>query len=129
MPRAWILLANPPIIVSTGEVFSAYNPDKVKAKPDTPRLLASIKRGDLSGICASMANSLESVTAGLYPVIGYLKELMLAHGALGALMSGSGPTVFGVFGEKKHAASAEAAVRESYKDTGVFVVRPFNVYS
>ncbi|MDR1706307.1 MAG: 4-(cytidine 5'-diphospho)-2-C-methyl-D-erythritol kinase [Clostridiales bacterium] len=126
MPKSWFLLARLPIVVSTADIFSAYNPDVVEIKHDTQRLLASIRRGDLPGLCASMANSLESVTAGIHPVIKELKELMLINGALGALMSGSGPTVFGVFDDKKRAASAEAAVCERFADADVFIVRPYN---
>ncbi|MDR2903890.1 MAG: 4-(cytidine 5'-diphospho)-2-C-methyl-D-erythritol kinase, partial [Clostridiales bacterium] len=71
-------------------------------------------RDDLPGICASFYNALESVTAADYPVIGALKERMLQKGALGALMSGSGPTVFGCFKTKAAAAEAFAAIKKDF---------------
>lgn len=127
MPKAWILLVKPAAIVSTAEVFKAFVPNDTVTRPDIDRLIECIAKGDLPGIGAHMANALESVTAKLHPVIGELKALMLSNGALGAVMSGSGPTVVGLFAGRQAVMTAQAAVRLRYPNfTDVISTQTYN---
>ncbi|MCL2702748.1 MAG: 4-(cytidine 5'-diphospho)-2-C-methyl-D-erythritol kinase [Defluviitaleaceae bacterium] len=128
IPRSWLVLAKPPFSVSTSEIFKSFNPSAAK-RPDIERLLYYIKKSDLRGICSQLANALESVTISIHPVINKIKELMLEHGALGAVMSGSGPTVFGVFSTHEHASRVKNVVNMAFPDIeALFLTRTFNVY-
>ena len=92
-PRA-VVLAKPPIGVATAHVYSQYRSETVRIHPDTEAVLAAVRRSDWQGIESSLVNVLESVTITENPQLAAMKELMLAAGATGSLMSGSGPTVF-----------------------------------
>lgn len=93
-----IVLAKPRIEVSTAWVFKNYDADEVKSGPDTDSLITSINNGDVKSVALKLGNVLESVTVKAYPVIENIKAELVEYGALGSLMSGSGPTVFGIFG-------------------------------
>jgi 4-diphosphocytidyl-2-C-methyl-D-erythritol kinase len=114
IPRAWLVLVNPGIPVSTAWVYGNVN-----LSLTTGHLIPYIPLfyGDLSEVAAILANDLERVTMEAHPVIARIKERLLAAGALGALMSGSGPTVFGLFDRQQAAEDACAALME----TGWFV--------
>ena len=114
MPTSHIVIVKPPVIVSTEDIFGAYNDDKVKHRPDTEKLIYSLEKGDLIGICDSMENVLETVTAKKHPVINKLKTCLKEQGALGAMMSGSGPSVFGIFEDYKTAESALNAIKDKH---------------
>lgn len=107
-PACTLLLAKPDIDVSTKYVYDNLRLDKLKRHPDIDGILQSIEDGDLAGLCGKLENVLESVTGEEYPVIGAIEETMKAEGALAAVMSGSGPTVFGIFREQE---AAEKAMR------------------
>lgn len=101
-----IVLAKPKIEVSTAWVFKNYIASEVKTRPDTDSLITSINEGDLKSTALKLGNVLESVTVKAYPVIENIKAELIEYGALGSLMSGSGPTVFGIFenfADAKHA--------------------------
>lgn len=93
-PPCWVVLVKPPINVSTADVFGRFRVDRIRRKPNTMQLLQSIEAGDFPGICESLGNVLEEVTIPMHPEVGQIKDSMLRLGADGALMSGSGPTVF-----------------------------------
>lgn len=120
-PACSLLLAKPDIDVSTRHVYESLRPDALKRHPDIDGMIRDIEKGDLNGLCGKMENVLESVTGAEYPIIGEIERLMLEEGALTALMSGSGPTVFGVFREEKVAGSAMRAIRERNLTEEVFV--------
>lgn len=92
-----ILIANPNIEVSTAYVYNNLKLDEIKEHPNTETLIKAIKEDDLETLSRNMMNLLESVTIERYPVIKDIKDKMIKNNALGSLMSGSGPTVFGVF--------------------------------
>lgn len=92
VPVVWLAVVNPNVHVSTGWVYQNLQLTTEKPEVKIPRFYGSVAR-----LCAILANDLESVTIPQYPVIGEIKEELLAAGAQGALMSGSGPTVFGLF--------------------------------
>lgn len=102
-PAAKVLIVKPPISVSTKMVYAELKPDNELEHPDIDGIISCIEQGDLSGMCGRLGNVLEDVTVRLYPVIDEIKQKMLENGAEGALMSGSGPTVFGLFREKETA--------------------------
>lgn len=113
MPSCPILIAKPGINVSTKFVYSNLKLDENTVHPDIDGMIDAIKRRDISGVCAKMGNVLESVTIREYPVIEEIKRQMMVSGAINAMMSGSGPTVFGVFGNRKNAGACADALRAS----------------
>lgn len=94
-PNCWIILAKPSIGVSTADVYGGLKMDRV-IHPNTREMIRAIKEKDYGLMCSSMGNALESVTLDLYPEVSLLKEQMIKFGADAVLMSGSGPTVFGL---------------------------------
>lgn len=97
LPPAGVVLVKPPFGVSTAEVYRRYDGLTEPCRPRCGNMLAAVRRADIGGVAAGLANALEPVTLGMYPGIAVIKEEITAAGALGVLMSGSGPTVFGIF--------------------------------
>lgn len=93
-PNCWVILAKPAISVSTASVYGAFNIENV-AHPNTTAMIDALAAKDYRKMCQTLENALESVTMSLYPEVHMLKEQMIKFGADAALMSGSGPTVFG----------------------------------
>lgn len=104
-----VLIAKPPIQVSTAHVYQQLDIPKLKKHPDIDGILAALRQNDIKAAAPLMENVLETVTAREYPVIETLKGIMMKNGALGALMSGSGPTVFGLFDSETAARAAKLA--------------------
>jgi len=126
VPHMHIVLVKPPIIVSTEEVFKEFNIEAMGKRPDTERIVHAIKNEDLQGICDGMANVLESVTARDFPIIDELKGFLIERGAMSAMMTGSGPTVFGIFRERDGALDAAKALKKAYPGFNeIFVTRPY----
>lgn len=113
MIKCPVLIAKPPISVSTKFVYENLNLNEVKEHPDIDGMVEAIARKDLDGVAKRLGNVLETVTEKEYPVIGHLKELMMEENALNALMSGSGPTVFGLFRNDKDAYNAKERIKSS----------------
>lgn len=97
VPKAWLLIAKPDVDVSTAFVYGNLKIDTVKIHPDIDAQLKAIEESDIYTLCEKMGNVLETVTIPAHPIIEQIKDDMKEAGALNALMSGSGPTVFGVF--------------------------------
>lgn len=114
-----ILIAKPPVHVSTAEVYGRLNVSKLVEHPDTAGCISAIEKGDINGVAIRMFNVLETVTAPEHPAIGELKLQMIRLGALGSVMSGSGPSVIGIFKNKTDAINAKKEISESLRD--VFV--------
>ncbi len=115
IPPCIFVLVRPPIFISTADVFKKFRMENVKNHLDEERMLFAINKGDLPGICENFINSLETVTCAQHPIIEELKQELIFHGALGALMSGSGPTVFGCFNDMTSAKSAITAIRQKHR--------------
>jgi 4-diphosphocytidyl-2-C-methyl-D-erythritol kinase len=96
LPLCWIVLAKPTHGVSTGDVFQLLEADRIEHHPDVNGMVQAIKHGDYDGITKNLGNVLESVTMELCPEVQKIKEKMIQFGADGALMSGSGPTIYGL---------------------------------
>lgn len=120
-PKAYLLIAKPDIDVSTKFVYENLHADTLTYHPDVDGMVKALKEEDLKGITERMGNVLETVTEKAYPVIGEIKALMKAEGAMNALMSGSGPTVFGIYEDKETAKSAYKALEEQKLAKQLFV--------
>ncbi|MCR4610409.1 MAG: 4-(cytidine 5'-diphospho)-2-C-methyl-D-erythritol kinase [Lachnospiraceae bacterium] len=107
-----IVIAKPPEGVSTGFVYGNLDLDNVK-HPDIDRIAKAINDGDIIGVTSNMGNVLETVTIRKLPVIDNIKRIMLDYKALGAMMSGSGPTVFGIFPNEHQASKALSFLKKS----------------
>ena len=120
-PAAYLLIAKPDISVSTKFVYENLHADTLKSHPDIDGMVQALERGSLEGIVSRMENVLETVTVREYPVIHMLKDIMRREGALNALMSGSGPTVFGVYKTREAAEASRPAVEKSGMAKEIFV--------
>lgn len=112
-PECTLLIARPDIAVSTKFVYGNLHLDTLERHPDIDGMLKAVYEQDLDAMAARLGNVLESVTVREYPVIEKLKHWMKENGAVNALMSGSGPTVFGIYREKREAQKACVLLRES----------------
>lgn len=110
-PDCYVLIAKPGFHVSTKFVYSNLVLDENTVHPDIDKMLDCIQNRDLHGLCHNMANILETVTIPAHPDIALIKQTMMENGALGALMSGSGPTVFGIYEDQKEAMRAKEICR------------------
>ena len=120
-PAAYLLIAKPDIHVSTKFVYENLHADRLQFHPDIDGMAKALKAGSLPGITQRMENVLETVTIREYPVIRQIKEEMKRNGALNALMSGSGPTVFGIYEDEETAKKAYEAVKAQGLAKEIFV--------
>ena len=120
-PFVHVLLVKPPVGISTKEAYAAYDREERHEHPDIDGLIRAIEAQDLKALCASMGNVLEPVSMNMHPEIGNIKAKMLELGAAGSMMSGSGPTVFGLFGEEETAARAGRELKEAFPEAEVFM--------
>lgn len=120
-PSCIVLLAKPDIDVSTKYVYENLKLDMLRRHPDIDGMMQDIEEGNLEKLCDKLENVLESVTGREYPVIGEIEKTMKDAGALAGIMSGSGPTVFGIFRETKAAENAMAQIREQSLAKEVFL--------
>lgn len=127
-PYSYILLAKPNISVSTASVYGALKLEAIKAHPKTDEVVKAINRGDRSFVIQEMKNVLEEVTIPMHPEIETIKNQMLALGAVGSMMSGSGPTVFGIFASKQKAIQAAMYFKGECKLREVHVTSTFGNY-
>lgn len=126
MPKCHIVIAKPGISVSTKAVFGKLRVNEIEEHPDIDGIVEAIKAGSLTDIASRLGNTLEEVTIKDYPVIAQIKEEMIAQGALSALMSGSGPTVFGIFDDEKKAKNAYIVLKAGTQARQVFLTKPVN---
>ena len=113
MPKCPVLIAKPAISVSTKAVYEGLKLYDGMEHPDIDGVMEGIQQKDLKGVASHMGKILETVTIPMYPVIEDIKKLMLENGALNAMMSGSGPTVFGLFPNEKEIRRAYEALKQS----------------
>lgn len=120
-PACHVLVAKPDISVSTKYVYEHLDAAGELRHPDIDGMVAAIRKGSLPGILERLGNVLESVTVPAYPVIDIIKKRMLVLGAIGSLMSGSGPTVFGVFPDEATADHAREQLEKEALAKQLFV--------
>ena len=129
MPKCTILIAKPGISVSTKFVYENLHANDLKPEqhPDVDSMIEAMRQKDLGLLCSRMGNVLETVTIPAYPVINEIKRTMMDNGAIGSMMSGSGPTVFGIFDSPAAAQQAVKAVRAAKLAKQIFLTTPYNV--
>ncbi len=119
-PHADIVVVKPPIMVSTGKVYQSLDLSEMKTHPDIDGMVKALEDSDLAGITQRMENVMESVTEAEFPIITDIKKMLTGNGALGAMMSGSGPSIFGVFQDAATASNAAEYVRRTLEQKGVY---------
>ena len=118
LPRCWVVACKPDFPISTPELFAQADRVKLRRRPDTAGLVAALEAGDLGGVARRMYNVFEDVLpARLYTRVAEIKNDLIQCGALGANMSGSGPTAFGLFDRLEAAQEARACLAQRYRDT------------
>ena len=127
LPDCFVVVAKPTISVSTKMVYENLHANELEKHPDIDGMVMALEEQSLQGITERMENVLETVTEVRYPVIAEIKACMKECGAMNSLMSGSGPTVFGIFTEKEKAEKAADAIRSRKLAKQVFVTQPYNV--
>jgi len=114
-----LVLSKPSVGVSTKKIYEALNCKKINNHPETEAMIDAVLCGDIGEISGLLGNVLEPVTLSLYPSVGDLKSKMKEFGASGTLMSGSGPSVFGLFKSYEKACAAAKRLKRIYKQTYV----------
>ena len=127
MPDCYIVIAKPPVSVSTKYVYEHIDNEGIDEHPDIAGIIKGLEDGDLHAITDRLGNVLEKVTVNMHPEIDKIKQMMIDEGALNSLMSGSGPTVFGIFDDKAKADKANKAIFTSGIAKRVYTVVPVNV--
>ena len=119
----WTLLIKPDISVSTGYVYTHLKLDEITDRPDTEHLIDCIHRHDDASLARRLSNVLETVTIPEYPVLEELKQFLKDNGAIGSLMSGSGPTTYGLYQDEILARMALKKAQERYPDYDIILCR------
>lgn len=126
MPDCYILVGKPDINVSTGWVYTELDSKEIEFHPDIDGMCDAIGSGDLGGVCQRLSNVLEPVTKSKYDIIGKIEALMEDCGAVRSIMTGSGPTVFGIFDDEAKLKQAYDKVKESGYCPELFMSKPVN---
>lgn len=121
LPPLWTLLIKPNISVSTAYVYTHLDLKNLSYHPNTKKVIDAITRKDMVTLAQNLSNVLETVTIPQYPVLGELKDFFLQNGAVGSLMSGSGPTTYGLFQDEILARIALKTAKEKYPDYDVIL--------
>jgi len=116
LKKSLVLLVKPPINVSTQSIYEYLDSFLIEKHPDTEKMIEEIKNGETEKVAKELSNVMELATIKLHPVIRGIKEKMMLNGAKGAIMSGSGPTVFGIFDDYKTAKLSHDSFAKLYKD-------------
>lgn len=127
MPKCHILIAKPPLSASTKVVYEKFDALENVEHPDIDGIITGLDAQDVGKIASSMGNVLEQVMLTEYPILKEMKKTMVEAGALNAMMSGSGPTVFGIFEERKKAKAAAALIRERRLSKQAYVTNVHNI--
>lgn len=121
LPGGWIVICKPPFSVSTAELFGRIDKRRITAHPDTQGLCAALRDGDLRGVARRMYNVFEEALPRSSAEIGAIRGALLDGGALGAVMTGTGSAVFGVFEDHAAAAAVQERLSQAYREC--FLVR------
>lgn len=124
LPPCYVLVVKPPIGVSTKMVYTNLRANELSSHPDVDGMVVALEKGDLEKVTSYMENVLETVTVKLYPEIEEIKTIMKEQGALNSLMSGSGPTVFGIYRDEDVAKKAASYIKELGLSKEIFVTTP-----
>lgn len=123
LPDCFIVMCKPAFAVSTGELFHKVDAVKIRCRPNTAGVIQALERQDLGGVARQMYNVFaDALPANRAAVVADIQNAMIQRGALGACLSGTGPTVFGIFEDEGLAKAAAAELKENYRET--HLVRP-----
>ncbi|MBQ0059960.1 MAG: 4-(cytidine 5'-diphospho)-2-C-methyl-D-erythritol kinase [Lachnospiraceae bacterium] len=125
MPECAILLAKPTFGISTKQAYKEVDEETNLVHPDVKGQVEALEQGDLAGVISRMGNVLEAPAIRQYDQISDLKKAMMENGALGSLMSGSGPTVYGVFKDREEAEDAKRRMIPYFGSVRFIVTAPF----
>lgn len=125
-PECHLVLAKPNINVSTPWVYNHLNVQQISRHPKTDQMIKAIENKDLFNVTSELCNVLEEVTIKQYPIIQDIKDKLIDKGAIGSLMSGSGPTVFGIFDDEQKAKKAAYDMKIEGIGKQVFYTKIFN---
>lgn len=112
-PGVDIVIAKPYFGISTQYVYKNLDLNNLGKRPDNEKLIKYIDNGDVAGLAKNMSNVMETVTAKKYKEIKEIETVLIENGAIGAIMTGSGTTVFGIFENRKSAQKAYNSIRET----------------
>ena len=126
LPFCHIVLVKPPFSISTKWAYENFDACTDIVHPPTDELIKALSERDLKGICKNMGNVLEDVSISHYPILTQVKDDLVSLGAIGAQMSGSGPTVFGIFEDEEKAKAAKEILWKKYKTA--YVCRGINSF-
>lgn len=116
IPKCTILMVKPSISVSTGSIYEAIDNIKIDNRPDTEAMINAITNGDVSAIAQNLSNVMGNVTEKMHPIVKGIRRKMILNGALGSVMSGSGPTVFGIFPDYETAKKSHDSFYYQFKE-------------
>lgn len=119
MPECYVLTVKPEVNVSTKQVYEDLHLNECIRHPDIDGLLRELEKGNLEGVCSKFGNVLETVTEKQHPIISEYKRKMLEYGAINSMMSGSGPSVFGIFKTREGASEAQRKILSKLTDIRV----------
>ena len=122
LPDCVILMVKPQINISTASIYNEIDNATIYERPDNKKVIEALKNSDIKGIAAGLKNVMGSVTENMHPIVRGIRNKMIKNGALGAVMSGSGPTVFGIFPD--YATAKRSHDSFAYQFREVFIVNP-----
>ena len=121
LPDCYILMVKPRVSVSTPSIYKAIDNEIIAAHPDTEAVINALEKGDLNAVAGGMENVMGAVTERMHPVVRGIRKKLVKNGAIGAVMSGSGPTVFGIFDDYNIAKRSHDSFAYQFKE--VFLVK------
>lgn len=124
MDKGWLVLCKPMVSVSTALAYKGLKLHDIRVKPNNIAMIEALNQSNIYDICDNMINVFEPGIIKQYPVVKAIKDKLIEYGAIGSMMSGSGPTVYGVFKDYNKAHAAYNNLRLLYKQT--YLVRPLN---
>lgn len=124
IPKAVILMVKPPISVSTASIYEAIDTAPILDRPDTKSMIKAINSKDIASIADNLSNVMGTVTEKIHPIVRGIRKKMIMNGATGAVMSGSGPTVFGIFPDYETAKKSHDSFYHQFKD--VYILSTVN---
>lgn len=126
-PAAWVVLAKPPVGMSTAAVYKAIDAFDSYDHPNTEAMIKAIEDDSISDVAKNLSNVLENASIPMCRMIAELKDTLNECGALGSLMSGSGPTVYGLFNDKQTAENAADVIRGKFEIKDVILTKIYNI--
>lgn len=123
MPECHILMVKPPISVSTASIYEMIDSAEITDRPDTNAMLDALANSDIKAVADNLSNVMGTVTEAMHPIIRGIRNKMLKNGAIGAVMSGSGPTVYGIFSDYESAKKSHDSFYYQFRE--VYIVSPY----